>query len=132
MLNRDRFRELLRFAVATLISASLTLGLPIVLHEGLAVEQRRAVAIALAIAFVVNFLTTRYFVFKSRGKAGDELWRFLGVSLAFRLAEYGLFLLLFSLGLVYYLAQFIVLALSFVMKFFVQRRFVYRQPDGES
>jgi putative flippase GtrA len=131
MLNRDRFRELLRFAVATLISASLTLGLPIVLHEGLAVEQRRAVAIALVIAFIVNFLTTRYFVFRSGGKARDELWRFLGVSLAFRLAEYGLFLLLFSLGLAYYIAQFIVLALSFVLKFIVQRRFVYRQPGSE-
>jgi putative flippase GtrA len=130
MLTRDRLQELLRFGVATLISASLTLGLPIVLHEGLAVEERRAVAIAVVIAFVVNFLTTRYYVFKSSGKAGDELWRFLGTSLAFRLAEYGLFLLLFSLGLVYYLAQFIVLALSFVMKFIVQRRFVYRQPGG--
>lgn len=126
VVERQKVAEVARFGVATLISASITVGLPIALHEGLGIDERLAVAIALATALVVNFATTRLFVFKSEGNARQELWRFLSVSLAFRLAEFGLFLLLFSLGLVYILAQVIVLALSFTLKFIVHKRFVYR------
>lgn len=125
MVERRSVSEAVRFGVATLLSASITMGVPIALHEGFGVDERTAVAVALAVAFVVNFLTTRLFVFKSEGNARRELGRFLGTSLAFRLAEYGLFLLLFGLGIVYFVAQFIVLASSFVLKFLVTKHFVY-------
>jgi putative flippase GtrA len=131
VVTRPRLAEVARFGVATVISASITLGVPVALHEGFDVDERVAVAIALAIAFVVNFFTTRLFVFKSGGSARRELWRFLGVSLTFRLAEYGFFLLLFGFGMVYFAAQFIVLASSFVLKFLVQKYFVYRPTDSE-
>lgn len=131
---RPRVAELARFVLATLLSAAITLGVPIALHEALGIDERLAVAAALAIAFVVNFFTTRVFVFRSSGRARTELRRFLGVSLAFRLGEYGLFLLLFSFGLVYYLAQVIVLLLSFVLKFLTFKGFVYNRRslgDGQ-
>jgi putative flippase GtrA len=123
--TRERVAELARYVLATLVSASITLGVPVALHEGLGVDERIAVAVALVIAFVVNFVTTRVYVFKSAGNARAELNRFIAVSLAFRLGEYGLFLLLFSLGIVYYIAQLVVLILSFVLKFLTYRRFVY-------
>jgi putative flippase GtrA len=126
---RPKVAELARFGVAAVISATITMGVPIGLHEGFGVDERAAVAIALAIAFVVNFFTARLFVFKSGGNARRELWRFLGVSLGFRLAEYGAFLLLFGLGMVYFVAQFIVLASSLALKFLVQKHFVYRPAD---
>jgi putative flippase GtrA len=129
-MKRRSVAEIARFGVATGITACITLGVPVALHEGFSIDERVAVAVALAVAFVVNFFTTRLFVFQSRGDSRQELWRFLGVNLGFRVTEYGLFLLLFSLGLVYVVAQFIVLALSFVLKFIVQRRFVYRQQDA--
>jgi putative flippase GtrA len=122
---RERVAELARYVLATLVSAAITLGVPVVLHEAMGVDERVAVAVALAIAFVVNFISTRVYVFKSVGNARAELHRFIAVSLAFRLGEYGLFLLLFSLGIVYYLAQFAVLILSFVLKFLTYRGFVY-------
>lgn len=125
MTRRARFAELARYALATLVSAAITLGVPVALHEGLGIDERIAVAIALAMAFVVNFITTRRYVFKSAGNARAELQRFTAVSLAFRLGEYGLFLLLFALGIVYYIAQAIVLVLSFVLKFLTYRGFVY-------
>lgn len=125
-----RVWEFVRYVAATGLSAVITLGVPILLHEQFGVEERLAVGIALAIAFVVNFVTTRLFVFKSSGNARSELKRFIGVSLAFRLGEYGLFLLLFSLGIVYYLAQLIVLIISFVLKFLTYRGFVYGDRSG--
>lgn len=120
-----KLRELLRYFLATGLSAAISLGIPILLHEHFAVEERVAVAIALTIAFVVNFITTRLFVFRSTGNAQSELLRFTGVSLGFRIGEYGLFLVLFSLGIIYYVAQLIVLVFSFVLKFYTYKRFVY-------
>lgn len=125
MISRARIAELGRYALATLISAAITLGVPVALHEMLGIDPRIAVAIALATAFAVNFVTTRRFVFKSAGNPRVELRRFTLVSAAFRLGEYGAFLLLMSVGLVYFVAQVIVLLLSFGLKFFVYRGFVY-------
>jgi putative flippase GtrA len=125
MVTRARLTEMLRFGMATAVSATITLGLPVLLVEFGGVPERRAVAIALAVAFVVNFVTTRRFVFRSEGRAGGELWRFALTSAGFRLAEYLAFLGLHSLGMVYFLAQALVLTMSFLLKFLVLRSFVY-------
>jgi putative flippase GtrA len=124
-MTAGRVWEFLRYVAATGLSAAITLGIPILLHEQFGVEERLAVGIALAVAFIVNFITTRLFVFKSSGNASSELKRFVGVSVAFRLGEYALFLLLFAFGIVYYIAQLIVLIISFVAKFLTYRGFVY-------
>ena len=125
MIGRARIAELLRYGVAGLVSAVITLGLPVALHEGLGVDPRIAVGVALALAFVVNFITNRRFVFRSNGNARGELQRFALVSAAFRLAEYGLFLLLFALGMAYYIAQPLVLGLTVMLKVLIYRGFVY-------
>jgi putative flippase GtrA len=125
MISRARIAELVRYALAGVVSAAITLGVPVALHEGLGIDPRIAVAISLVMAFVVNFITNRRFVFKSQGNARGELQRFAIVSAAFRLGEYGLFLLLFALGMAYYIAQPVVLGLTVMLKFLVYRGFVY-------
>jgi putative flippase GtrA len=130
-LTSERLAELVRYGIATALSATVTLGVPVALHEGLDVSERHAVGIAFAAAFALNFITTRSFVFRSTGKARNDLPRYVLTSLAFRLAEYGAFLLLFQMGLLYYVAQFIVVSLSLVIKFLTFKTFVYgrrRQP----
>ncbi len=129
--GRDRLAELGRFSIAGGMSATVTLGLPVLLHEGFAVPERIAVAAALVTVFVMNFFVTRRFVYRSSGHAGAEALRFLGFSLISRSLEYGAFLLLFGAGLAYYVAQLIVVGVAFVTKFFLMRRIVYRMHNRE-
>ena len=125
MIERSRLAELLRYGMASAASAVVTLGLPVLLHEGFQVDERVAVAIAFATVFVMNFIIQRLFVFKSAGRASGEIARYTVTSVVFRGAEYIAFLLLFRLGLVYWLAQLIVVGVSFVVKFLTLRYFVY-------
>lgn len=124
--------EMLRFGLTSALSAVITLGLPVLLHETLGVDPRIAVAIAFIVSFVVNFFTTQRFVFRTRGNSGAALRRFALSSLLFRGAEYVGFLALFHLGLPYYVAQVIVVGASFVAKFLTLRRFVFKTGDAVS
>ena len=126
----ERLGELFRYGVATGLSATVTIGLPLLLHEVFAVPERIAVGVAFAAAFVLNFVTTRSYVFRSSGAARNELPRYVITSVCFRLGEYGAFLALFQLGLVYYAAQIIVVALSLILKFFTFKTFVYGRAQS--
>lgn len=120
-------RQAMRFGMQSGASASITLGLPILLHEAFGVPVEHAVAAALVTAFVFNFVTMRLFVFRSDGGAGWELLRYVLAALAFRLLEYGLFLLLNRwLGLMYVASLGLILAISTVLKFGFYRSFVFR------
>ena len=114
------------------MSALLTLGVPLVLHEFFAVRPDIAVACGLTAAFVMNFFTARSFVFRKKGPVKQQLWRFASVSFAFRSAEYLVFLLLHNLlGLQYMIANVSVLFLSFCLKFFVYKIFVFIQHEKQ-
>lgn len=119
-------RQGLRFAMLTGASAGMTLGIPIVLHEGLGVRPDVAVAIAFAVAFAVNFLSMRRLVFRSTRGLGRDLRTYAASSLAFRAAEYGAFLLLDALRVHYVVALVGVLAVSALAKFFWYRRALHR------
>jgi len=125
--GRTRLGEAIRYGAASGLSAVITLGLPVVLHELAGLDPRLAVAIAFAVVFVVNFLTTRYLVFRDKGSVARSLPRFLASSLAFRGGEYLGFLGLYHAGLAYWLAQILVVGASFVLKFFTLRRFVFQR-----
>ncbi len=124
----SRLAEITRFGLMSLLSALVTLGLPILLHEAGGMDPRIAVAIAFVVVFVMNFLTTRYFVFRHSGDVWTALRKFLASSLAFRAAEYAAFLGLFALGLRYYLAQAIVVGIATVLKFVLYRDVVFKPP----
>ena len=108
------------------LSAGITFGAPIILHELAGFEEKDAVGLALVAAFIVNFLVARSYVFRSNGAMLPQLVRFASSSLVFRGGEYLAFLLLHSyLGMFYVLAVGIVLAISFVLKFLFYRVFVF-------
>lgn len=131
MISRDFFRrpdvvamasQLMRFAVSTGLSAVLSFGLPIALHEYFGVAEKTGVAIGFAAAYVGNIVLLRVFVFRSQGSWRQQLARFIPANAVFRLLEYGAFLLLFErLGLDYRLAVLIVLGTSTLVKFFAYR-----------
>src|SRR5690606_6513003 len=54
-----------RYLIATGASALLSLGLPLVLHQIVGLREELAVAIALALMLVINFVTIRVYVFRS-------------------------------------------------------------------
>jgi putative flippase GtrA len=127
-LRSERAGEIFRFGLVTVMSAAVTLGMPVLLHQVLGVQAEIAVAIAYVMAFAINFVSTRSFVFKSDGAARDDLLRYTATSATFRLAEYLAFLALYNLNLIYFVAQIIVQVCSLLLKFFVFRKFVYKAP----
>jgi len=123
---RELAVQLTRYGGLTVLSACVSIGLPILLHEVARLEERVAVAIALVCAFLLNFLGIRGFVFGKSGGIRGDLARFLGTSIAFRLFEYVGFLLLFGqFGLDYIVALLIPLAISFCLKFITYKLFVF-------
>jgi putative flippase GtrA len=122
--------QLLRFGVSTALSAGMTLGIPILLHEGFDVEQRNAVAISQSSALLLNFLMIRVFVFRSKRAARRDLAYYVGSAVAFRGLEYLLFLGLFTFIHAFYVAALIVtLGTSTLLKFVWYRFLFGRGPD---
>lgn len=113
----------LRFPIAVGISASLTIGSPILMVNFLGFSERVAVAIAMVMAFCVNFFLNKFFVFRSRHKARRQLLRFLATNILMRIIDYIAFLALFSgLGLHYLLAMVLVLSVTTTTRFFLFSR----------
>jgi putative flippase GtrA len=114
--------QVLRFAASTGVSASLSFGLPIVLHEGFAVDVRWAIAIAFAVSYVVNVALLRAFVFRSELTLVQQLVRYVPANGCLRVAEYLATLALTQrAGLDYKLSILVVLGVSTIAKFFVYR-----------
>lgn len=128
-------RYLRRYGVAAILSAALSLGLPILLHDWLGVHEAAAVALALSVTFLLNFLFIRNFVFRSAGNVTRQGMAFGVSSAMFRAIEYMAFLGLSALGLDYRLSLLLVLGTSFFGKFFLHNKFVFvgpRRPDHQS
>ena len=104
-----------------------------VLHEGFAVRPDIAVACGLAAAFVMNFFVARVVcVSGRRDRSNNSSARFALVSFAFRLPEYLVFLFLHNVfGIQYMIANASVLFLSFCLKFFVYKIFVFIHRDKQ-
>jgi putative flippase GtrA len=124
--RRFRAGEAGRYAAATVASAGISFGLPVVFHEFLGLEERVAVASGLLGAFVFNFISVRTYVFKSDGLLVRQLLGFLIASAGFRAVEFLTVVVLMSFGLNYVAALVIALGSSFVAKFYVQKRFIFK------
>jgi len=123
-----RIGQILRFGATSGMSAAITVGLPVALHEGLGVVPQHGAAIAFCVAFLVNFFSLRRLVFRSAGGIGRDLGLFVISSLAFRAAEYAAFLALTTFAHVYYVVALVgVLGLSTVAKFFWYRKALHRK-----
>lgn len=123
--------QLGKFAISTILSAGLTVLLPIILHERIGIPAGGAVAISQSTALAINFLMIRSFVFRSKRAARRDLPYYVGSALAFRSLEYLCFLGLFGLGHLYYVvALLLTLVSSTVLKFFWYR-FLFDRNRGE-
>jgi putative flippase GtrA len=119
----------IRYTISSAASFVISFGTPIFLHEAVAVAPQLAVAIGLILAFVFNFLSGKYFIYRSGGPIWREFASYAVVNAAFRGLEYGCFTLLYlNLGLKYYIANFVVILASFPIKFFVYNFTVYATP----
>ncbi len=87
------FKTLLRYAQISCLSFAVNLGLTVFLHEVLGVAEEAAVACALVVVFVMNFVAMRVYIYHARHTA---LWQqflaYSGSALAFRAVEYTAFL----------------------------------------
>lgn len=106
----------------------LNVGLTVVLHEYLGLAEEASFAIALVTVTINNFLFLRYYIFRSTN-AGicGQFMAFVASAAIFRGGEYVAFLLLHTiLYLQYTIAIVLTLAVSFMLKYPIQRRFVFR------
>ena len=117
--------QLLRFGMATGLSAIISLGMPVFLHELLHVEQKVAVAISQATVLLMNFITLRLFVFRGKGSIRGDLMRYFGSAAMFRGLEYLSFLALFELAGLFYLTALVITLIASTMIKFVWYRFIF-------
>lgn len=118
-----------RWGVNTAVSLVVNLGLTVGLHEGLGIDPAIAYAVALLTVFLMNFVLFRFYVFVQTEPmpVGTQFMAYTTSAIGFRLTEYAAFLLLHSvLGVHYILTIFVVQGISFVAKFFVYGRWIFR------
>jgi len=134
LISRDHpLGQVVRFGVMTGMSASVTIGLPIILHELFGVTPQHAAAVAFLIAFLLNFVSLRRLVFRSSHGAGRDLLTFIASSLVFRGIEYVAFLLLTTVAHIHYVIALMgVLTLSTLAKFVWYRRIMHRPAAAPS
>jgi putative flippase GtrA len=116
----------IRYVLASLLSAGITLGVPVVMVELGGFDPSLAAATALLLAFVVNFLMLKFYVYRNDGRWQAQAVRYLLVAALFRLGEFGVFLAMHRLlGLFYVVALVVTLGLSFIAKFFAYYYLVF-------
>ena len=121
--------QLMRFGVSTVVSAGLTVVLPILLHELFGLPQKIAVAISQTCALLVNFVMIRVFVFASKRAADRVISYYVGSAVLFRGLEYLAFLALFQLAHLNYVAALLItLCTSTLLKFGWYRFLFGRAP----
>jgi putative flippase GtrA len=121
--------DLVRYALASAFSFAFVLGTTWGLHEVVGVSQTLAPAIALVLAFAVNFILLRRWVFPGQTvPLGRQVAETALASAGFRALEYALFLgLHLGLGIEYLLATGLSLCVSALGKFAVYREIVFNR-----
>jgi putative flippase GtrA len=121
--------EMLRFCAVGAVSYGLGITLAALFHEIAGLSQEIAVAVSLAIVLGTNFFLARAFIFRSSGRMGGELMRFVATSATMRGFEYLAFLgLLNGAGMNYLVALTTALVLSTCLKFVLYKKLVFRRP----
>lgn len=122
MTKNKEFIHIGRFIVASGVSAILTLALPEIFIRSMQLVPSAAVGISMAIAFVVNFINVKFFVFRSKKDWKSEFIHFLLSNGIIRLLEFFIFNAILLLSDYYYcIILAAVVLLSFVIKYLVFR-----------
>jgi putative flippase GtrA len=128
VIPRDRMMRLLRFGSGAALSFGGTLAVTFVSKEWLALQEEFSFAIAVVVMFFVNFFYLRYVVFLSTHMSWlSQMRDFLVASIGFRVVEYLAFLLLLNVFHLHYMLSVVcVLAVSFLVKFQLFDRHVFK------
>ena len=127
-----RFGQLFKFGLTSVASFVVNVGGTWLLTEALGLPPEVSYALALVAVFCMNFFLMRLWVFPE-GKSVSALRQaraFLFVTIAFRIAEYGSFFILHTLGKLDYLWS--IIAISIVatgLKFFTNRLLFSQQSN---
>jgi putative flippase GtrA len=122
--------QILRFAGVGGITFAVGLAVTALSHELLGLPEQVGAGIALAVLLVLGFVLSRTFTFESSGHIGRQAWKFLFVGGLMRGFEYFLFLGLFSgIGLNYLIAFCLALGISFFVKFFLYRNWIFAESS---
>ena len=126
-------KEGILFIIASGIGFAINLGITAFLHEILGVSPGISFAVALVCAYAANYFNNRKWVFSSDAAPLNQVGRFLGVSLVFRVLEYLVFTLLHYVLGIYYLGAVLGSLISFYfIKFFTYKKLVFtRSGDAE-
>jgi putative flippase GtrA len=125
--------DLGRYAVASAFSFCMVLGLSAAFHELAGLAETLAVALALVIAFAVNFTLLRRWVFPGQtAPVGRQAAETAIASVTFRALEYGIFLALhLGADVDYLIATGASLCASAAGKFVVYRGLIFN-PDARA
>lgn len=123
-----------RYVVASGFSFVFILAATAGLHELAGLSETLSPALALAAAFVVNFTLLRTWVFPGQSApVGRQMAETAVASVAFRVVEYGLFLVgHLGLGVDYLIATGASVCISALAKFFVYREIVFNRARARS
>jgi putative flippase GtrA len=121
--------DLVRYALASAFSFCFVIAATWGLHELAGVSETLAPAIALVLAFAVNFTLLLRWVFPGQtAPLGRQVAETALASISFRALEYAVFLgLHLAVGLDYLLATGVSLSLSALGKFAVYREIVFNR-----
>ncbi|MCK5849855.1 MAG: GtrA family protein [Kiritimatiellae bacterium] len=116
----------------SVLSFVVNVGTTVLLHERLKASAELAYAVALILVFVMNFLISRYIVFRAAsGDATRQGLLFFVSSLSFRGVEYLLFLLIHTILDVWYVAAIICISIPMTLVKFVFHGKVVFVPKGK-
>jgi putative flippase GtrA len=123
-----------RYALASAFSFAFIIGATAGLHEVLGVSETLSPAIAMVAALVVNFTLLRVWVFPGQTVHwGRQFAETVVTSAAFRLLEYGIFLVLhLGFDVNYLIATGVSVCLSALGKFGVYREVVFKRGRAAS
>jgi putative flippase GtrA len=122
--------KILRFLLAGVPAFIVALGLNYLLVKQLHLPKSSAYAVVLTVQIVINFFACRYFVFDLHP---EHHWRrafviFFNGIILFRLADWGLYVLLTHLKFPFLAAQVLNVALFGLLKFEFARRVFEQKP----
>jgi putative flippase GtrA len=124
------FGRIRRLGIVATISFALNVLLTVLLTENFGISPQYSFAVVLALIFLLNFFSTRYWVFKDRvndSNGWSQFIKCIAVSMTFRLLEWiAFYILLGQLAFHYVVVLVGVLCVSFLTKSVIYDRYVFR------
>ena len=116
-----------RYVIAGGLSLAMNILTVAFLVENNILSVPAATAVSFAIIFAINFLIARFWIFSATQVTwADQIPKFIIINFAMRVAEYALFVLLFTiLAFHYSLCIVLSLAISNIVKFLAYKNLVF-------